>query len=109
MVEDGEEKPGLTVTACHGYKFLDPAESDAVLPIVHLNSYKIANPTIYGTMSDDELLALFTGYGYQPIFVEGHDVNELNAPLYGAIDWAYHEIRRIQQSARSGQPINRPN
>src|SRR5258708_12802414 len=59
-------------------------------------------------MSNDELLALFTGYGYQPIFVEGHDVNELNAPLYGAIDWAYHEIRHIQQAARSGQPINKP-
>src|SRR5438132_659591 len=108
IVGDGEAETGPTATAWHSYKFLDPAESGAVLPIVHLNSYKIANPTIYGTMSDDELLALFTGYGYQPIFVEGHDVNELNAPLYGAIDWAYHEIRRIQQAARSGQPINKP-
>jgi len=108
IVGDGEAETGPTATAWHSYKFLDPAESGAVLPIVHLNSYKIANPTISGTMSDDELLALFTGYGYQPIFVEGHDVNELNAPLYGAIDWAYHEIRHIQQAARSGQPINKP-
>ena len=108
IVGDGEAESGPTATAWHSYKFLDPAESGAVLPIVHLNSYKIANPTIYGTMSDDELLALFSGYGYQPIFVEGHDVNALNAPLYGALDWAYHEIRRIQQTARSGQPIHKP-
>ena len=108
IVGDGEAETGPTATAWHSYKFLDPAESGAVLPIVHLNGYKIANPTIYGTMSDEELLALFTGYGYQPIFVEGQDVNELNAPLYGAIDWAYHEIRRIQQAARSGQPIHKP-
>jgi xylulose-5-phosphate/fructose-6-phosphate phosphoketolase len=108
IVGDGEAETGPTATAWHSYKFLDPAESGAVLPIVHLNSYKIANPTIYGTMSDDELLALFTGYGYQPIFVEGHDVYELNAPLYGALDWAYHEIRRIQQAARSGQPVHQP-
>src|SRR5438874_2099382 len=108
IVGDGEAETGPTATAWHSYKFLDPAESGAVLPFVHLNSYKIANPTIYGAMSDEELLALFTGYGYQPIFVEGQDVNELNAPLYGAIDWSYHEIRRIQQAARSGQPIHKP-
>ncbi|HKF35634.1 MAG TPA: phosphoketolase family protein, partial [Ktedonobacteraceae bacterium] len=94
-----------TATAWHSYKFLDPAESGAVLPVLHLNGYKIANPTIYGTMSDEELLALFTGYGYQVIFVEGDD---LDASLYGAMDWAYHEIRRIQQAARSGQPIEKP-
>src|SRR5947209_3402885 len=98
IVGDGEAETGPTATAWHSYKFLDPAESGAVLPIVHLNSYKIANPTIYGTMSDDELLALFTGYGYQPIFVEGED---LDAALYGAMEFAYHEIRRIQQAARS--------
>jgi xylulose-5-phosphate/fructose-6-phosphate phosphoketolase len=108
IVGDGEAETGPTATAWHSYKFLDPAESGAVLPILHLNGYKIANPTIYGTMTDEELLALFTGYGYQPLFVEGHDVNELDAALYGALDWAYHEIRRIQQAARSGQPITRP-
>ena len=105
IVGDGEAETGPTATAWHSYKFLDPAESGAVLPVLHLNGYKIANPTIYGTMSDEELLALFTGYGYQVIFVEGDD---LDASLYGAMDWAYHEIRRIQQAARSGQPIEKP-
>src|SRR5437763_2129250 len=105
IVGDGEAETGPTATAWHSYKFLDPAESGAVLPFVHLNSYKIANPTIYGTMSDDELLALFTGYGYSVIFVEGDD---LDAALYGAMDWAYQEIRRIQQAARSGQTISKP-
>jgi xylulose-5-phosphate/fructose-6-phosphate phosphoketolase len=105
IVGDGESETGPTATAWHSYKFLDPAESGAVLPIVHLNGYKISNPSIYGTMSDDELLALFTGYGYQVLFVEGGD---LDAALYGAMDWAYHEIRRIQQAARSGQPIVKP-
>jgi xylulose-5-phosphate/fructose-6-phosphate phosphoketolase len=105
IVGDGEAETGPTATAWHSYKFLDPAESGAVLPILHLNGYKIANPTIYGTMTDEELLALFTGYGYQPIFVGGDD---LDASLYGALDWAYHEIRSIQQAARAGQPLLRP-
>ena len=105
IVGDGEAETGPTATAWHSYKFLDPAESGAVLPILHLNGYKIANPTIFGTMTDEELLALFTGYGYQPIFVEGDD---LDASLYGAMDWAYHEIRSIQQAARAGRPLVRP-
>lgn len=105
IVGDGEAETGPTATAWHSYKFIDPTESGAVLPILHLNGYKISTPTIYGSMSDDELLALFTGYGYQPLFVEGED---LDAALYGALDWAYQEIRRIQQAARSGQPISKP-
>ena len=105
IVGDGEAETGPTATAWHSYKFIDPAESGAVLPILHLNGYKIANPTIYGTMSDEELLALFTGYGYQTIFVEGDD---LNASLYGALDLAYHKIRSIQHAARSGQPVIKP-
>src|SRR5437588_6657463 len=105
IVGDGEAETGPTAAAWHSYKFLDPAESGAVLPIVHINGYKIANPTIYGTMSDDALLSLFTGYGYQVQFVEGDD---LDASLYGAMDWAYQQIRRIQEAARSGQPIAQP-
>lgn len=105
IVGDGEAETGPTATAWHSYKFLDPAESGAVLPILHLNGYKISNPTIYGTMSDEELLSLFTGYGYQVEFVEGDD---LDAALYGAMDWAYQEIRRIQQAARSGHPLAQP-
>ncbi|HLI05634.1 MAG TPA: phosphoketolase family protein [Ktedonobacteraceae bacterium] len=105
IVGDGEAETGPTAAAWHAYKFLDPAESGAVLPILHLNGYKISNPTIYGSMSDQELLDLFTGYGYRVIFVEGSD---LDASLYGALDWAYHEIRRIQRAARSGNPIAQP-
>jgi xylulose-5-phosphate/fructose-6-phosphate phosphoketolase len=105
IVGDGEAETGPTATAWHSYKFLDPAESGAVLPILHLNGYKISNPTIYGTMSDEELLQLFTGYGYQVQIVEGDD---LDAALYGSMDWAYHEIRRIQEAARSGHPILKP-
>ncbi|HZO73590.1 MAG TPA: phosphoketolase family protein [Ktedonobacteraceae bacterium] len=105
IVGDGEAETGPTATAWHSYKFIDPAESGAVLPILHLNGYKIANPTLYGAMSDEELLHLFTGYGYRVMFVEGDD---LDAQLYGALDWAYHEIRRIQQAARSGHPIEKP-
>ncbi len=105
IVGDGEAETGPTATAWHSYKFIDPVESGAVLPILHLNGYKIANPTIYGTMSDEELYALFTGYGYQPIVVEGDD---LDASLYGALDLAYQKIRHIQQATRSGQPVIKP-
>src|SRR5215469_6656098 len=68
IVGDGEAETGPTATAWHSYKFIDPAEDGAVLPIVHINGYKISTPTIYGAMSDDELRALFTGYGYEPRF-----------------------------------------
>jgi len=105
IVGDGEAETGPTATAWHSYKFIDPVESGAVLPVLHLNGYKIANPTIYGTMSDEEIYALFTGYGYQPIFVEGDD---LDASLYGALDLAYNLIRHIQQAARSGQAMVKP-
>ncbi len=105
IVGDGEAETGPTATAWHSYKFINPAQSGAVLPILHLNGYKISNPTIYGTMSDEELLHLFTGYGYEVQFVEGDD---LDAQLYGAVDWAYHQIRHIQQAARSGHPIEKP-
>ncbi len=108
IVGDGESETGPTATAWHCYKFIDPAESGAVLPILHLNGYKIANPTIYGCMSDEELLHLFTGYGYQVLFVEGEDIHALNPQMYGALDWAYSEIRRIQNAARSGQRIEKP-
>jgi xylulose-5-phosphate/fructose-6-phosphate phosphoketolase len=105
IVGDGEAETGPTATAWHSYKFIDPVESGAVLPVLHLNGYKIANPTIYGTMSNQELFALFSGYGYEPILVGGDD---LNASLYGALDLAYHKIRHIQHEARSGQPISKP-
>ncbi len=105
LVGDGEAETGPTATAWHSYKYLDPAESGAVLPILHLNGYKISSPTIYGTMNDTELRHLFTGYGYQVRIVEAAD---LDADLYVSTDWAYQEICRIQQAARSGQAIAQP-
>ena len=102
IVGDGEAETGPTATAWHGTKFLDPAESGAVLPILHVNGYKISNPTIFGSMYDDELRALFTGYGWHPRFIEGDD---LSTNMAAAMDWALDEIRRIQHAARSGQAI----
>jgi len=105
IVGDGESETGPTATAWHGTKFIDPAESGAVLPILHLNGYKIASPSIFGTMSDEELLHLFTGYGYQVRIVENAD---LDADMYASMDWAYQEISRIQQAARSGNRLSKP-
>lgn len=105
IVGDGESETGPTATAWHSTKFLDPVESGAVLPIVHINGYKISSPTIYGTMNDQDLQSLFTGYGYQPCIVSGTD---LDAKLFAALDWAYAQIKHIQQAARSGQPIPQP-
>jgi xylulose-5-phosphate/fructose-6-phosphate phosphoketolase len=111
IVGDGEAETGPMATAWHSNKFLDPEESGAVLPILHLNNYKIASPTIFGTMSDEELIDLFTGYGYQPRFVQGDaavDVNQLNQSLAATFDWALETIHSIQQVARQGQRIIPP-
>jgi xylulose-5-phosphate/fructose-6-phosphate phosphoketolase len=105
IVGDGEAETGPTAGAWHSPKFIDPAESGAVLPIVHINGYKISSPTIYGTMDDNELQDLFLGYGYQPCFVAGPD---LDASMLSAMDWAYHQIHSIQQAARQGNPISKP-
>lgn len=105
IVGDGEAETGPTATAWHSAKFIDPAESGAVLPIVHVNGYKISSPTLYGTMSDEELHDLFKGYGYRPCIVSGAD---LDASLFAAMDWAYQQIRLIQDAARKGQPFAQP-
>jgi xylulose-5-phosphate/fructose-6-phosphate phosphoketolase len=105
IVGDGEAETGPTATAWHSTKFIDPAESGAVLPIIHLNGYKISSPTIYGTMRDEELQDLFYGYGYEPCIVSGDD---LDASFFAALDWAYHRIRSIQEAARSGAPLAQP-
>jgi len=105
IVGDGEAETGPTAAAWHSTKFLDPAESGAVLPILHVNGYKISNPTIFGSMGNEELRALFTGYGWQPRFVEG---DELSANMAAAMDWALAEIRGIQAAARAGKPIPQP-
>ncbi len=105
LIGDGEAETGPTAAAWHSTKFLDPKESGAVLPILHLNGYKIANPTIFGTMSNEELFELFRGYGYEPHIVEDPD---LHAALFSALNNAYEAIRMIQKRAREGQRLSKP-
>ncbi|KAJ8469487.1 hypothetical protein ONZ45_g16871 [Pleurotus djamor] len=106
IVGDGEAETGPTATAWHAYKYIDPAESGAVLPIVHVNGFKISERTIYGTMDNKEMTALFTGYGYQVRIVE--DLENIDQDLAASMDWALGEIRKIQKAARSGNPIVKP-
>ncbi|KAI9669582.1 MAG: hypothetical protein M1817_004625 [Caeruleum heppii] len=106
VVGDGEAESGPTAAAWHGYKYIDPAESGAIIPIVHVNGFKISERTIYGCMDDKELTALFSGYGYQTRIVE--NVDDIDAELGTSMDWALGEIRRIQSAARSGKPITKP-
>ncbi|KAJ7672138.1 phosphoketolase [Mycena polygramma] len=106
VVGDGEAETGPTATAWHAFKYIDPAESGAVLPIVHVNGFKISERTIYGTMDNKELISLFSGYGYQPRIVE--DVDNIDNNLAASFDWALAEIRKIQKAARSGSPIVKP-
>lgn len=93
IIGDGEAETGPTATAWHSNKFLNPKRDGAVLPILHLNNYKISNPTIYGTMSDHELTALFVGYGYEPIFV-----GEIHKEMYDALQHSYRSIKEIQKT-----------
>ncbi|KAJ7746366.1 phosphoketolase [Mycena metata] len=106
VVGDGEAETGPTSTAWHGFKYIDPAESGAVLPIVHVNGFKISERTIYGTMDDKEIIALFTGYGYQVRIIE--DLEHIDNDLAASFDWALGEIKKIQSAARSGKPIVKP-
>ncbi|HZI90648.1 MAG TPA: phosphoketolase family protein [Thermoleophilaceae bacterium] len=105
IIGDGEAETGPTAGAWHSNKFLDPVTSGAVLPMLHLNGYKIANPTIYKSMSDEELTKLFEGYGWHPMIVQGED---LDGELAGALDTAYAEIRDLQGEARNGNRPERP-
>ncbi|MGO9720359.1 MAG: phosphoketolase, partial [Methylocella sp.] len=102
VVGDGEAETGPLATSWHGNKFLNPARDGAVLPILHLNGYKIANPTVLARMSDDELTHLFTGYGWKPYFVEGHEPAAMHQLMAGTLDTIVSEIRSIQDNARSG-------
>lgn len=100
IVGDGEAETGPIATAWHSNKFLNPRTSGAVLPIVHINGYKISNPTIFGRMDDAELRALFTGYGYEPFIVEEP---KLEQNMMEAMEKAYQRIRSIQKKARSSK------
>lgn len=106
IVGDGEAESGPTATAWHAAKYIDPKESGAVIPIVHVNGFKISERTIYGCMDDKEMVSLFTGYGYQCRFVE--DLENIDADMNASMEWALAEIHRIQKAARSGNPIMKP-
>jgi len=102
VVGDGEAETGPLAASWHSNKFLNPATDGAVLPILHLNGYKIANPTILGRMPVEDLTALFTGYGYAPLFVEGDDPAVMHVRMAQVLDHAFERIAAIQAEARSG-------
>jgi xylulose-5-phosphate/fructose-6-phosphate phosphoketolase len=109
VVGDGEAETGPLAASWHANKFLNPRTDGAVLPILHLNGYKIANPTILGRMSDAELEALFTGYGYAPVFVEGDDPELMHPAMAKALDNVLDRIAAIQAAARRPDaPAERP-
>ncbi len=101
VVGDGESETGPLAASWHSNKFLNPARDGAVLPILHLNGYKIANPTVLGRLSDDQLIHLFTGYGYQPYFVEGHEPEAMHQSMAATLDTVVKEIRLIQEDAHA--------
>lgn len=101
VVGDGEAETGPLATSWHTNKFLNPRTDGAVLPILHLNGFKIANPTILARIPPSELKALFKGYGYDPIIVEGSDPGEMHPAFADALDTAADRIKKIQETARS--------
>jgi xylulose-5-phosphate/fructose-6-phosphate phosphoketolase len=108
VVGDGEAETGALAASWHSNKFLNPARDGAVLPILHLNGYKIANPTVLARMSDGELAQLFAGYGYDPYFVEGREPDAMHPLMAGTLDTVIAEIRSIQQKARLQGVKERP-
>src|ERR1044071_8972179 len=100
VVGDGEAETGALAASWHSNKFLNPARDGAVLPILHLNGYKINNPTVLGRMSDEELIDLFRGYGHKPYFVEGDQPEAMHQQMAGTLDAVVNEIQQIQQTAR---------
>ncbi len=108
VVGDGEAETGPLATAWHSNKFLNPKSDGAVLPILHLNGYKIANPTVLARISSQELIDLFHGYGYKPHFVEGAEAEVMHELMATTLDIAIAEIKEIQNRARTGGATERP-
>jgi len=108
VVGDGEAETGPLATAWHSNKFLNPARDGAVLPILNLNGYKIANPTILARIPHEELEALLRGYGYAPLFVEGDDPTQMHQAMAATLDRVVAEIRAIQKEARTSGRVERP-
>lgn len=108
VVGDGEAETGPLATAWHSTKFLNPTRDGAVLPILHLNGYKINNPTLLARMDHDDLKALFTGYGYTPYFVEGSDPASMHQAMAATMDKCIRDIKKIRSDARSGKAQGLP-
>lgn len=108
MVGDGEAETGPLATAWHSNKFLNPIRDGAVLPILHLNGYKIANPTVLARISPEELHSLFEGYGYTPYVVEGEELPEMHYKMAATLEHCVTQIRSIQEEARSSGNATRP-
>ncbi len=108
VVGDGEAETGPLATAWHSNKFLNPTTDGAVLPILHLNGYKIANPTILARISRDELQKLLEGYGWTPYFVEGHEPEKMHQAMAATLDTVIEQIEKIQQDARTKGVTTRP-
>ncbi|RJQ45957.1 MAG: phosphoketolase family protein [Nitrospiraceae bacterium] len=108
VVGDGEAETGPLATSWHSNKFLNPARDGAVLPILHLNGYKIANPTLLARISREELENLFIGYGYHPYFVEGSDPFLMHNLMAKTLDTVLSEIKAIQHDARTNGIVKRP-
>jgi xylulose-5-phosphate/fructose-6-phosphate phosphoketolase len=105
VVGDGEAETGPLAASWHSNKFLDPARDGAVLPVLHLNGYKIANPTVLARIPHDELRALLVGYGHEPYFVEGDDPDTMHQLMAETLDQVLVDVRAIQQRARAGSPV----
>ncbi len=108
VVGDGEAETGPLAAAWHSNKFLNPMTDGAVLPILHLNGYKIANPTVLARISPGELESLFVGYGYKPYFVEGSEPEQMHQLIAETLDAVVEEIKTIQREAREKRTAQRP-
>jgi xylulose-5-phosphate/fructose-6-phosphate phosphoketolase len=108
VVGDGEAETGPLATSWHINKFLNPARDGAVLPILHLNGYKINNPTLLSRITHDELEDLFRGYGWTPYFVEGSDSDSMHQAMAATLDHCVSEIRKVQQETRASGVASRP-
>src|SRR2546430_129473 len=108
IVGDGEAETGPLAASWHSNKFLNPARDGSVLPILHLNGYKIANPTVLARIPESELLELMRGYGHEPVVVSGDDPSKVHQEMAAALDWALDEIARIHREARSNHHARRP-
>ena len=108
VVGDGEAETGPLAASWHSNKFLNPGRDGTVLPILHLNGYKIANPTIFGRMANDDLESLFIGYGYRPFFVEGSEPPAMHELMAQTLERVLSEIRAIKEAAAAGSGTHPP-